>query len=191
MRRLGMLLVGAALAGLAAPAHAATILDGVRNTSHTYDGTLTEPVLLTMPIDPTLVARRATAPEPADCSDASCHRIELVLRVPRGIDTGAFTFRVTPQPVLATPSGVADLLAYGVYDDKGNNVGYWGPSSAPQTFSRPQDALGARPTTAARPIVISRLTPGRYTLVVYNLGGPTSFSAAATWAANKPSRETP
>lgn len=191
MRGVGVLLVGAAVALLAAPAAASTNLDGVRTTRHAYDGTLVNPVVLAGSVDPGATPRRLHSPEPADCDDTSCHVSEVVLRVPSGIRTGAFTFRVTPEPETGTPTGYADLIAYGVYDARGNRVGYWGPSGTPRTISRPEDALPLRPSTAARPIVISRLAPGRYTLVVYNLGGPTSFSATVTWEADKPSRHTP
>lgn len=191
MRRPRALLFAAAGAALvlAAPASAATSLDGVRRTEHSYSGDLTQAVGVAASVQPTDPSGPLLTPSREDCGPDSCHFTELILQLPRDRQSGELSFQVRTHPAGAqAPEGYADPVAYGVYDAKGTEVGYWTPCCTAPSLDRPP---GTRPSTASKPIVASRLKAGRYTLVIYNLAGPTSFAATVSWRANKSHRPTP
>lgn len=192
MRRLRTLLLPALAATvlLAPYAEAATSLNGTTRTRHVYGGTLSQPVALGAPGQPGDPQQRLLTPKPGDCVQSSCHMTEVELRLPKGRQSGELTYTVAAQSSLAeTPGGLVDPVAYGVYDADGTEMKYWSPCCTPPSTT-PRPGSSVSPSTAAKPISIARLAPGRYTFVVFNLGGPTTFSANLLWQANPSHRPT-
>jgi hypothetical protein len=157
-----------AVPALVAEGATSTTLDGGKRREHTYRGSTPDSVLVrTEDLDH---VRRLLRPEPVDCTPSSCDVSTLRLVVPKGRQSGRFTYRAdfeSTTPVVRSfdPAATAYVA---LYDDKGLQV------------------AGATVFLGQVQFTRSRLAPGTYRLYVFNQGGPTAFEATVTWLVNPP-----
>lgn len=170
-RTAAAVLAGVALLAGAADATGSSSLDGARRTNWTYTGRLDESTLAT-PGQGRNPADAALAPHPSDCTTSSCDISRVRLSVPRGRQSGQFSYQVTFVGTTLGEPNVASSASAALYDSRGNEV-----LVTPFCCSMWSMRLDS-----------PRLPAGSYTIVIYNQGAPTSFEATLRWVANPPHR---
>jgi hypothetical protein len=173
--------VAAVVLGLAAStSHAggSLALDGKRKTTVRYDGQLSEPAAnfgadrANVNGDPT----QATMPVISDCTANSCDITELRLSLPKGSSTGWI------QAMLTVPRTLNVTVV--LYDAKGRTVGH----ADVTTGAVVECCAGAPSQDYHLPLSVSRITAGRYRLVVFDRGGVGTFLATVEFHAHPQDR---
>lgn len=163
--------VAVALLGGAAQATGSSTLDGTKRTDWSYQGQLDDSTLST-PGQGRDVTDAALEPHQSDCTPTSCDVSMVRLTVPRGRQSGRFTYDVVlSEPVVGSPNTLATTVA-ALYNSKGERV----------LRSSACCMLGTLRLTHPR------LLAGNYKIVIYNQGAPTRFVASLKWVANPPHR---
>lgn len=165
-------LVGA-LAAVPADAAPEYRLDGGKNRSRSYTGTLTSPIIPVGSIGP-----EPRYPRLSDCTPTSCDTREILLVLPKNTTWGRFSAKVTAP----TELNVALMLFKPDGEMVAHNELWVAPNNAEYSCcQQPVYELSIR-----KPF----LAAGTYVLAVVDRAGVGRFSASVEWVAHPPDRKT-
>lgn len=139
------------------PAHSAeqATLDGNRRSRYEYSADLS----CCWTPSTISVGEGQPEPTPADCQNDGCDITQLILSVPRGRQSGRLQYDAE------TPATLQVWAA--LYDSKGKEV-----------------ARDFTSTDGTVRLVVSRLRPGRYEVVLYPMVGQGTVEAVVSWKIN-------
>lgn len=161
-RRLVIAAVAVAVGlGGVADARSGGTLDGSRRRSFSYDGDLTGTTL------PQQAVAGRDYPRPSDCGETDCDVTTLRLTVPRGRQSGRLDYVIRFDHSLS-----AEVALYDAADRE----------------VRRAESREVEIDSYTMRLSVTRLRPGRYTIVVYAAAGSGSFQATAQWRVNPPHR---
>ena len=172
-------LAAAAVALLCASATPSTAggqvsLDGVRRTRTSYKGQVSDSIAMSTQAPPVVYE---PAIEDCNASPAACDITTVRLSLPEGTSAGRFKVTVTMPRELNGEVGL--------FDREGTRIAT-GDILLSNTESQ---CCSTSPATWKTSFMVARLSPGDYTLVVFDRGGMGSFTAELDYKAYPPDRK--